>query len=158
MIELEVTRTVGAPIEQVFARLADIEGRNAWMPRKGSILGRTEQTSAGGPGLGTTYLDHTSMGATPGEVVLFEPPYALGYHWWNRSRGGRLHVEGWPTYDLEVAVDGATVVRHIATMRTYGIYRCANPVLRRIAVRERTATINALKASFESTVAENPGE
>jgi len=25
-------------------------------------------------------------------------------------------------------------------------------------VRERTATMNALKASFESTVAENPGE
>jgi hypothetical protein len=35
-------------------------------------------------------------------------------------------------------------------MHTYGLYRLATPLLRRIAVREHTATVDALKVSFES--------
>ncbi|MFC8500750.1 SRPBCC family protein [Pedococcus sp. NPDC057267] len=148
VIELEVTRTVPAPVEDVFARLADIEGHNAWMPRSGSILRRTRQTSAGATGLGTTYLDHTLLGPTPGEVVVFDPPSALGYHWWTRSRRGRLHVQGWPGYVLAPDPDGGTRVRHHARTETYGAYRVAGPVLRRIALRERTATVDALVRSF----------
>jgi hypothetical protein len=34
-------------------------------------------------------------------------------------------------------------------MHTYGMYELATPVLRLMAVRERTATIEALQASFE---------
>ena len=40
-------------------------------------------------------------------------------------------------------------MRHHAKMHTYRLYRLATPVLRRIAVKERTATVDALKASFE---------
>jgi len=149
VIEFEIARLVRAPIQQVFDRLADIEGHNSWMPSKGSILGHTEQTSAGPPGLGTTYVDHTTFGRTPGEIVEFEPPHTLVHHWWNRTKGGHLHVEGWPGYSLAADGDGTTLVRHHAKMITYGIYRPATPVLRRIALRERTATMNALKLSFE---------
>ena len=151
VIEFEIERLISAPIEEVFARLSDIEGHNAWMPSKGSILGRTQQTSPGEPRLGTTYLDSTSFGATPGEIEQFAPPHTLVYHWWNRFRGGRLLVEGWPGYSLTVADDDTTLVRHHARIVTYGIYRAATPVLRRIAVRERTATLEALRASFAST-------
>lgn len=149
VIELEVERLVRAPIQDVFARLADIEGHNDWMPARGSILRRTQQTSPGDPGLGTTYLDTTAFGPTPGEISQFEPPHTLVYHWWNRSRGGRLQVEGWPGYELTVADDG-TLVRHHARMVTHGLYRLATPVLRRIATRERTATMEALTASFDA--------
>ena len=45
------------------------------MPSKGSILGHTQQTSPRLLGLGTTYLDKTSFGSTPGEIVEFEPPH-----------------------------------------------------------------------------------
>ena len=79
IIEFEIERTITAPIQDVFARLADIDGHNQWMPKKGSIL-----------------------------------------------------------------------VRHHAKMHTYGISRLATPIYRRVARRERTATIDALKASFES--------
>ncbi len=151
VIEFEIERLISAPIEHVFARLADIEGHNEWMPSKGSILGRTQQTSPGEPGLGTTYLDTTSFGATPGEIAEFGPPQTLVYHWWNRSKGGRLHVEGWPGYSLASTGDNNTLVRHHAKMITYGVYRCATPVLRRIAVRERTATMEALQASFATS-------
>jgi len=150
VIEFELERVVRAPIHDVFARLADIEGYNEWMPGKGSIRRLTEQTSPGDPGPGTTYVDATSFGRTPGEIEEFEPPQTLVYHWWDRSRGGRLNIEGWPAYSLTVTGDGDTLVRHHARVVTHGIYRLATPVLRRIALRERTATVEALKASFET--------
>jgi uncharacterized protein YndB with AHSA1/START domain len=151
VIELEVVRTVDAPIGQVFARLADIEGHNDWMPSKGSMFRGTRQTSAGEPTLGTTFLDQTSFGPTPGEIVVFEPPHALVYHWWDRSKAGKPKIEGWPGYELEATGQDATLVRHRAKLHTHGIYRWAGPVLRRLALRERTATMDALKASFESS-------
>jgi uncharacterized protein YndB with AHSA1/START domain len=151
VIEFELERRIKAPIHDVFARLSDIEGHNEWMPKKGSILRHTQQTSPGVPALGTTFIDRTVFGPTPGEIVEFDEPHALTYHWWDSSRSGKLQTEGWPGYALETADDGTTVVRHHAKLHTYGLYRLATPILRRIAVRERTATVDALKASFEST-------
>jgi hypothetical protein len=60
-------------------------------------------------------------------------------------------MEGWPGYTLEAGSDGSTLVRHHVSLRTYGIYRLATPVLRLIARRERTATVDALERSFRST-------
>ena len=148
-IELEVTRVVRAPIEEVFDRLADIGGYNAWMPSKGSMLRHTQQTSPGEPGLGTTYVDRTQAGPIPGEIVEFDRPTRLGYHWWSSTKGGRVNMEGWPTYSLEARDDGTTLVRHAARMNTHGLYRLATPMLRWMATRERTATIDALQKSFE---------
>jgi uncharacterized protein YndB with AHSA1/START domain len=148
VIEFELSRVVPAGIADVFARLADIEGYSDWMPAKGSILRRTRQTSPGAPGLGTTYLDETSFGPTPGEISEFEPPHILVYHWWDKAKKGTLKVEGWPAYRLEATGEESTLVHHHAEVRTYGVYRLATPVLRRIAVKERTATLAALATSF----------
>jgi uncharacterized protein YndB with AHSA1/START domain len=150
VIEFELERTIKAPIDAVFARLADINGHNEWMPRKGSILRHTQQTSPGEPTLGTTFLDETVYGPTPGEIVEFDAPHTLVYHWWDRSGSGKIKTEGWPGYSLQSADDNSTVVRHHAKMHTYGIYRLVTPVFRRIAVKERTATVDGLKASFET--------
>jgi uncharacterized protein YndB with AHSA1/START domain len=148
VIEFELRRVIRAPIELVFERLADFGDYSDWMPRKGSIFRGTEQTSPGEPEFGTTYLDQTSVGPTPGEIVEFERPTRLVYHWWDRGRSGRMSVEGWPGYTLAVQDDGTTLVRHSARMHVYGKRRLATPLYRRIAVRERTATIDALQASF----------
>ena len=149
VIEFELERTIRAPIEAVFSRLADINGYNEWMPKKGSILRHTHQTSSGGPAEGTTFLDQTTFGPTPGEIVEFRAPHLLVYHWWDSSRSGKLTAEGWPGYSLQRTGEDTTLVRHHAKMHTYRLYRLATPVLRRIAVKERTATVDALKASFE---------
>lgn len=149
VIEFELTRTVHAGIQDVFSRLADIDGHNEWMPKTGSMLRRTRQTSPGPPGLGTTYLDETSAGPTLGEIAEFQPPHTLVYHWWNTSKAGRVKLEGWPGYRLEAGDGGCTLVRHTATLHTYGVYRLATPLLRRIATKERTTTLEALAASFE---------
>ena len=149
VIEFDLTRTVHARIQDVFARLADINGHNDWMPKTGSMFRRTRQTSPGVPALGTTYLDETSYGPTPGEIVDFQPPHTLVYHWWDRSKAGKLKLEGWPAYRLEPSDGGFTLVRHNAKLHTYGVYRLATPVLRRIAKKERAVTLEALAASFE---------
>lgn len=150
VIEFEIERRINAPIDEVFARLSDIDGHNDWMPRKGSILRHTHQTSSGEPGLGTTFIDDTVFGPSPGEIVEFDKPHQLTYHWWDRARSGRMKSEGWPSYSLESAEGNSTHVRHHARMHTYGLSRLATPLLRRIAVRERTATVDALAASFET--------
>ena len=65
-IEFKVERTVRAPIEDVFARLIDIDGHNAWMADTGSMLKQTRQTRPGPPAVGTTFVDETSQGSMPG--------------------------------------------------------------------------------------------
>jgi uncharacterized protein YndB with AHSA1/START domain len=149
VIEFDLTRTVHAGIQDVFARLADINGYNDWMPKSRSMLRRTRQTSPGAPALGTTFLDETTYGPTPGEIADFQPPHTLVYHWWDKSKAGRLKLDGWPAYRLEADEGGSTRVHHHAELHTYGVYRLATPILRRIAMKERAVTLEALAASFE---------
>lgn len=125
-IDFELERTIRAPIEQVFARLVDIDGHNAWMAGTGSMLRRTRQTSPGAPTVGTTYVDETTQGRMPGEIVELEAPHRLVFHWWDE-----------------------TLVRHRGRLVAYGVWRLGTPIWRRFAVKERTITIEALKASFE---------
>jgi uncharacterized protein YndB with AHSA1/START domain len=146
--ELELERRIKAPIGEVFDRLADIEGHNEWQPHRGSIRRTSVQTSPGPVGPGTTYEDSTLFGNAPGEVETFERPERLVYHWWQKAPWGATLAEGWPGYTLESVGEGETLVRHQVRLRTYGIYGPATPVLKRIALRERTAVLDALEASF----------
>ena len=148
-IEFDLERTIPAPIDQVFARLVDINGHNDWIADKGNLLQHTRQTSLGEPIVGTTYVDQTKQGQVQGEIVELEQPHTVVYHWWATSGSGKVTMEGWPGYSLQPAGSGGTLVRHHATLKTYGLYRLAAPILKRMALRERTATVDALKASFE---------
>jgi uncharacterized protein YndB with AHSA1/START domain len=147
-IQFELERTIQAPIDQVFARLIDINGYNEWMDRR-SLLKHSRQTSPGEPAVGMTYVDETKQGSLPGEIVEFEAPHNVVYHWWEKSKNGKLSFEGWPGFSLQPAGETETLVRHHARLNIYGVYRLATPIFRRLAVRERTITIDALKKSFE---------
>ena len=148
-IEFEVERTIRAPIDQVFARLVDIEGYNEWMAGTGTMLKRTRQTSAGEPAVGTTFFDETSQGSVPGEIAELEAPHTIVFHWWEKSKSGRLKFEGWPSYHLQPSGESGTVVRHRGKLVSYGVWRLGTPIWRRFAIKERTTTVDALKASFE---------
>ncbi len=148
-IEFELERTIQAPIDQVFARLVDIDGHNEWMATQGTMLKRTRQTSPGEPTVGTTYVDDTKRGSLQGEIVELRAPHTVVFHWWDTSKSGKRPFEGWPSYSLEASGENGTLVRHHAKLNVYGVYRWAAPIFRRLAVRERTVTIDALAASFE---------
>jgi uncharacterized protein YndB with AHSA1/START domain len=148
-VELDIERTVAAPIDEVFARLADIEGHNTWVPGHGSILRESRQTSPGPVGVGTTFEDRTRVGDTPGEVAELEAPHRILYHWWDRGSSGRTRMEGWPGYTLEAVGERETLVRHHARLRLNGTWALAKPVMKVLARRERTATMDALVRSFE---------
>ncbi len=148
-IEVEVERTIRAPIDRVFARLADIEGFNAWMADSGSMLNRTRKTSDGPTAVGTTYVDDTSRGTAVGEVVELEAPHTIVFHFRQTTRSGEPAFDGWPAYYLERSGEDATVVRHHARMVAHGVRRFAAPALRRFVARERTTTMDALTAACE---------
>ena len=148
-IEFELERTIRAPIDQVFARLVDIEGHNDWMADTGSMLKHTRQTSPGEPAVGTTFVDETSQGTMPGEIVEMTAPHTIVYHWWEKSKSGKLKFEGWPSYHLQPSSDSETLVRHCGKLVSYGVWRLGTPIWRRFAVKERTITVDSLKASFE---------
>jgi hypothetical protein len=57
-------------------------------------------------------------------------------------------MEGWPGYTLESVGERETRVRHDVRLRANGIRALGTPVLRIIARRERTATMDALVRSF----------
>ena len=156
-IEFELERTILAPIDQVFARLVDIEGHNEWMAGTGSMLRRTRVTSTGEVRVGTTFVDETSQGTMPGEVVELEAPTTIVFHWWETSKSGKFTFEGWPGYHLQSVSDSETLVRHRAMLRAYGVWRLGTPIWRRLAVKERTITLEALKASFEGTPTSEAG-
>ena len=82
-IEFEIQRTIPAPVDQVFARLVDIEGHNDWMVNTGSMLKHTRQTSPGEPAVGTTFVDETTQGAMPGEIAEMDA------HTRSSTTGGR---------------------------------------------------------------------
>ena len=149
--ELDLHRTIKAPIADVFDRLADVEGHNTWLPRKGSIRRSSRTTSPGPTGVGTTYEDSTLFGRAPGEVVTFDRPERLVYHWWQKAPWGATLAEGWPGYTLTSVGERETLVRHQAQLRTYGIYGPATPMMKRIALRERNAVLDALEASFRES-------
>jgi uncharacterized protein YndB with AHSA1/START domain len=148
VIEFDLERIIHAPAADVFARLADIDGHNAWMPARGSILRHTDKTSAGPTGQGTTYVDKTMAGSMTGEIAEFEPPTTLVYHWWDRTASGKVKAEGWPGYRLEAKGDHTTLVHHHVRLETHGLYHLATPVMHWMASRERTATLDALETSF----------
>ena len=145
---LHLERTISAPIADVFDRLADIESINEWQPHRGSIRRATRKTSPGPVGAGTTYEDSTLFGKAPGEVETFERPGRLVYHWRQKAPWGAVLAEGWPGYTLSSVGECETHVSHDARLRTYGVYGPATSIMKRLAVRERTAVLDALEASF----------
>jgi len=155
-IEFELARTIHPTLDQVFASPVDIEGHNDWMADTGSMLKHTRQTSAGEPTVGTTFVDETSQGPMPGEITEMQAPHTLVYHWWEKSKSGKLKFEGWPSYHLLPTSDSETLVRHRGKLVSYGIWRLGTPIWRRFAIKERTITVDALKASFERNPSSAP--
>jgi len=44
----------------------------------------------------------------PGEIAEMEAPHTIVYHWWEKSKAGKLKSEGRPSYYLQSAGDSET--------------------------------------------------
>jgi uncharacterized protein YndB with AHSA1/START domain len=150
MIRVELDTTIARSIEDVFAQLTDLAGYSRWMPRRDLFI-RSDVTSAGPMGVGTTYYDKTWMGVFRGEVVAFHAPTAVVFRETLRWLGMRV-MEARPAYQL-VATEAGTEVHHVAEGTFYGIFRLMAPVGPWMARGERKRTLRALKQALESAPA-----
>ena len=146
-VRYESRTTIGRPIGDVFARLADLDGYRTWMHRTG-LFRRSLQTSDGPRGLGTAYFDATRMGTFRGQITDYQAPSRIGFCETLRLFGSNL-MEARPAYRLEADQD-RTIVHHIAEGELFGVMRFMKPVAALLARSERTRTVESLKRSLES--------
>ena len=146
-VRYETRATIDRPINDVFARLADLDGYRTWMHRTG-LFRRSGQTSDGPLGLGTAYFDATRMGTFRGEVTDYEPPARLGFRETLRWFGSDL-MEARPEFILDATGD-KTIVRHVAEGELFGMMRLMKPVAALLARSERARTVESLRRSLES--------
>ena len=150
MIRVELDATIARSIEDVFAQLIDLAGYACWMPRRDLFI-RSDVTSDGPMGVGTTYYDKTWMGTFRGEVVAFHAPTTVAFKETLRWLGMRV-MEARPAYQL-AATEAGTKIHHVGEGQFYGIFRLIGPVGACMARGERMRTLRALKQSLESAPA-----
>jgi uncharacterized protein YndB with AHSA1/START domain len=146
-IRFESHTTIDRPIEDVFARLADLAGYRTWMHRTG-LFRRSGQTSDGPLGKGRAYFDATRIGTFRGEVTDFEPPSQIGFRETLRWFGSGV-MEARPQYFLE-ADQARTIVHHVAEGELFGWMRLMKPGAALMAKSERARTLASLRRSLES--------
>ena len=146
MIQLEFERTIERPIEEVFARLVDIDAYEEWLPPsyifKGGGVVKPDQEI----GLGTRFTDETPMGTFHGEVTEFEPPRRVAFEQ-NLGRNDELVFSSRPAYTLADGPYG-TRVKHEAEGQLFGYFRLAEPIVWVMARNERRRIMDHLKRSF----------
>jgi uncharacterized protein YndB with AHSA1/START domain len=147
IVRYESRTTIDRPIGDVFARLADLAGYEAWMHRTG-LFRRSGQTSDGPLGEGTAYFDASRMGTFRGEVTEFQPPSRIAFRetlrWFARDL-----MEARPEYFLE-ADHEKTIVKHVAEGELFGPMRLMKPAAALMARSERARTLESLRRSLES--------
>ncbi len=147
MVRVELDTVIKKSPEEVFERLTDISGYSKWMPRMG-IFKRSQQTSLGPVGKGTTYVDIGRMGTWRGQVTDFEKPRIVDYRETVRWLGLRV-MDARALYQLEPA-EGASKLHHVAEGQLYGIFKLMQPMAGMMARGERRRTVEALKRSLET--------
>jgi uncharacterized protein YndB with AHSA1/START domain len=71
------------------------------------MLKHTRQTSSGEPGAGTRFVDGTTQGSMPGEIVEMEAPHTVVYHWWENRRRASSHVKAGRARALKASFENA---------------------------------------------------
>lgn len=145
-VRYESRTTIDRPIEEVFARLADLPAYSSWMHRTG-LFRRCGQVSDGPMKQGTTYFDATRMGTYRGEVITFERPSRIGFRETLQWFGAVMEAR--PEYILETDQE-STTVHHVAEGELFGWTRVMKPVAALLARSERARTLKSLRRSLES--------
>lgn len=112
MQNIDVRETSSAPIDAVWALLADVDSWPRW-----SGVEKAERLAPGTPapdGLGSRRLFLTGRVRNEEEVVRFEPPHHLSYE----VRGGNLPIRDYHAdVTLSEGPEGGTVIEWRSTFR-----------------------------------------
>lgn len=147
-VRYETRTTIGRPIGEVFARLADLDAYGTWMHRTG-LFRRSGQTSSGPEGPGTAYVDATRMGIFRGQITDYRRPSRIAFRETLRLFGSDL-MEARPEYLLEADGD-KTIVHHTAEGELFGPMRLMKPLAALLARNERSRTVRSLRRSLEKS-------
>ena len=147
-VRYETRTAIDRPIDEVFARLTNLDGYRTWMHRTG-LFRRSGRTSDGPLGPGTPYFDATRMGTFRGQITDYQPSSQIGFRETLRWFGLEV-MEARPEYRLKADGDG-TIIHHIAEGELFGLMRLMKPVAALMARSERTRTLESLRRSLEES-------
>ena len=140
-MHFENTVTIQRPPDEVFEYLAHFENVPEW----NYAIVKTQQTSDGPVGVGTTYKQARSLPSPSEEafeVTEFDPDRRLAI------RGDLGPFEGTLTYDLESVPDG-TKITNSADLRAHGLLKVAAPLASRRVGDAVAANLQTLKDILE---------
>jgi carbon monoxide dehydrogenase subunit G len=143
VIRLDKSVTINTPLEEVFTFIGNFENESQWADE----VVRTERTSEGPTGVGSTFADHVRfMGRsmkTSYEVVGYEPNSVITV----KTSSGPVPFTA--TYSFD-EVDGSTRLSIGADIEPRGLFKLAAPMIRRQLDRQWTRNFAHLKALLES--------
>jgi len=142
---MDFTIDIAAPIDRVFAVLADLEAYPQWLPASG-LYNATTQVSDSPVRLGTTYVDQSKQAALYGQVTAFNPPGNLAFHQETRVPLGRLAVD--IRYRLETIPSGTRVFR-TTSPHLFGPIAFLQGALVRSIRKENLRTLEMMKRYLE---------
>jgi uncharacterized protein YndB with AHSA1/START domain len=141
---MDFTIEIAAPVERVFALIADLPSYPRWLPPSG-LYGATTQVSETPVTLGTTYVDG-KQAPLRGRVTEFSPPHAIAFHQESRLLFSRLAID--IRYRLE-ALDAGTRVHRTTTPRLSGLLAPLRPLVMRPIRKENLRTLALMKQYLE---------
>ena len=116
------------------------------MPKLNLFI-RSDQTSEGPMGVGTTYEDRGWMGTYRGEVVEFSAPTRVAFRENLRWMGVPV-AKARATHQL-LETPAGTEIHHVGEGQFFGMFKVMTPVGSWMARGERNRTLDALKQSLE---------
>ena len=136
---------IAAPVERVFALLADLTEYSRWLPPSG-LYNATSQVSETPVRLGTTYVDQSRQATLYGRVTACRPPESLAFHQETRMALGRLAID--IRYRLEPIAGGTRVFR-TTSPQFFGAIAFLQGPIRRSIRRENLRTLARMKEHLE---------
>jgi uncharacterized membrane protein len=145
MIKAEHSVVIRRPVEQVFTFLADFKNEPQFVP----AVVKTEQTSAGPIGVGTTYreVNRLILGlrtAAAYQITEYEPNHKVAF----KSLSGPAQFKG--GYTVE-AIGGGTQVTLAGEAVMVGLFKLLEPIIARTVAKQVVASLTNLKAVLEAS-------